>query len=160
LPLTKISAQLVTFIFLQLLKDLAMKSMSFLLACLYILLSAGCEIMPDNHLPITVTENHNNGQVHVAKGNTLTVRLLGQGGTGYGWELKSYDRVQLSFLGGPATESDGDALLGGSTYEVFRFRAQNAGTSDLEIQYLRPWEKETPPAKVYRLTVHVTGRGK
>jgi len=35
------------------------------------------------------------------------------------------------------------------------FQAQAAGTSELELHYKRPFEKDTPPAKTYKLTIQV-----
>ena len=123
------------------------------LLCLAIMVLAGCEITQDSHGVVAVTDKFNNGEIHLQPGDTLSVRLKTQGGTGYEWQVVHCDEVQLSPLG-DASESLGDELAGGVMYQVFRFQAQHAGTSTLELHYRRSWEKQAP-AKVYRITVHI-----
>jgi predicted secreted protein len=38
---------------------------------------------------------------------------------------------------------------------VFRFTAEAAGKVDLELIYKRPFEKDKPPARTYKLAVEI-----
>lgn len=127
----------------------------FVCAAVLLLSQIACEVV-DNKEIVTVTEIHNKGDVSVVKGGLLTIRLKSQAGTGYQWEIVNHDEVQLASLGSD-NESVGDQRPGGPQYQVFRFRAQNIGTSHISLHYQRAWEKENPPAKAYHITVHVTG---
>jgi len=40
------------------------------------------------------------------------------------------------------------AMPGASGNQIFRFLVDASGTGTIEMRYLRPWEKDTPPAKV------------
>ena len=47
------------------------------------------------------------------------------------------------------------AVPGASGYQVFRFLVDASGTGTIEMHYIRPWEKSTPPAKVFKLLLIV-----
>jgi inhibitor of cysteine peptidase len=135
-----------------------LRYLSLLLCGTVLLLSQiACEMTMDKEF-VTVTEANNKGEVHILKGGFFTIRLKSQAGTGYQWEIVNYDKVQLASLGSPENESAGEPLVGGTQYQVFRFRAKNLGTSTLELQYQRAWEKEIPAAKSYSITVHVVNK--
>ena len=94
--------------------------------------------------------------VRLVKGGDLTVRLQTTPGTGFGWKLVKTDTNFLEHLG--------DTILPGVVKErqvgrpqdhEFHFRALKSGVSRLEFLYARPWEKNVPPLKIYRLKVKI-----
>jgi len=46
-------------------------------------------------------------------------------------------------------------MPGASGHQIFRFSAEASGTGTVEMRYGRPWEKDTPPAKVFRILLIV-----
>jgi inhibitor of cysteine peptidase len=104
---------------------------------------------------VTVTEKDSGGKVKVAKGDTLLVRVESQRSTGYSWKLAKNDAVVLKQVGPPEFEKTEKPLPGAKAIEIFRFRAEASGTSELELQYARPFEKDKAPAKTFKLTVKV-----
>lgn len=101
----------------------------------------------------TVMDKDNNGQVQVPLGGMLVVRLDAILGTGYGWELATVNREVLEPSGPPTIEPTGTPQPGGVEKQVFRFRTLKAGSTSLELYYRRPWEKDVPPQKTFRLRV-------
>jgi predicted secreted protein len=56
--------------------------------------------------------------------------------------------------GKPETVPAKKGVIGGKATMIFRFQAV-AGTSDLELHYKRPFEKDKKPAKTFKVTVEV-----
>jgi inhibitor of cysteine peptidase len=103
---------------------------------------------------VTVTDKEDKGKVTVPKGGALVVKLPITTGTGYTWVIaKNAD--QLKPVGKSTIEKADKPVPGARTTQVFRFDAAAAGTSELTLEYKRPFEKDKPAAKTYRITVKV-----
>ena len=57
-------------------------------------------------------------------------------------------------VGEPAFTLD-SAMPGASGHQIFHFGIEASGTGALEIRYLRPWEKGSKPAKVFKIMLIV-----
>ncbi len=104
---------------------------------------------------VTVKAKDKEGKVKLAKGDTLEVRLLSNRTTGFSWQVAKIDKDKLKAQGKPVYEVPRKPLPGAGGVEVFRFTAEAAGKSELELIYRRPFEKDKPPAKTFRLTVEI-----
>jgi len=113
-----------------------------------------CSTMISSKKVITVTDRDSSRTVKLAKGDTLAIKLEAQLGTGYGWQVVKSDTTRLKSLGEPLVEP-GQGLPGGVEHQVFRFVALRSGSCTVELHYLRPWEKDTPPAKTYQIKVQI-----
>jgi predicted secreted protein len=108
--------------------------------------------MEDNSATITVTEE--DSEVELYCGDMLIVRLAVRPGTGYSWQIVENDPELLSPQGEPEFESE-SGEPGGTEYQVFRFRAEEEGDVLLELHYVRSWEEEEEPEKIYSLEVKI-----
>jgi inhibitor of cysteine peptidase len=104
---------------------------------------------------VTVTDKDNDTKVKLPKGQTLLVKLPMQAGTGFLWEVAKVNKDHLKQQGKYETEKPDKKVVGGKVSQVYRFKAEAAGTSDLELHYKRPFEKDKPPAKTFKITVVV-----
>jgi inhibitor of cysteine peptidase len=103
---------------------------------------------------ITASDKDNGGRVELARGDSLALRLVSQPGTGYGWAIARCDTAHLRLLEEKLEAKEGtENLEGAEEYQVFRFLALKADSSAVELRYVRPWKKEDPPVKTYRLTI-------
>jgi predicted secreted protein len=102
---------------------------------------------------VVVTEKDDGKKVKLAKGDTLEVRLEMQGGTGFSWKVAKNDDKVLMPKGKPETERPDKSKPGGKLTQIFRFTAEAAGTSEVEVHYARPFEKDKVLAKTFKLTV-------
>src|SRR5262249_21654914 len=107
-------------------------------------LAAACLCLPGSGRaaeakPVTVTEKNKGDTVNLAKGQELVVRLPIRSGTGFTWIIIKQDDKQLKKMGDPKVERDKGGKIGGLAKQVFRFKALKAGTSTLELHYLRPF---------------------
>jgi predicted secreted protein len=112
--------------------------------------AAGCE------QELTVTEEDDGGEVRLCLSGCLTVKLEATPGTGYGWHLPGGGPEKLEQLGEAVFEPrEHGKVVGGPEIQVLRFKAAERGSTRLELDYVRPWEKGRKPEKKYRLTVHI-----
>jgi predicted secreted protein len=114
--------------------------------------------MQDVPNEITVGETENNGQVEVALGEVLIIKLEAIPGTGYSWQMVKHEVGLLKLMGEPIFEpifNEKEKRIGAPAYQTFRFSAQSAGTELIEMHYIRIWEKEVSPLKKFSITVHV-----
>jgi predicted secreted protein len=108
-----------------------------------------------NSEKINVTEDDHGKIIRVAEGDTLAIRLKAQLGTGYSWSVMTHVPSLLKPIG-EAKQEKLNGLPGGYEYQVFLFEARQEGTCVLELNYIRPWEKQGLPERLFRITVHIS----
>jgi inhibitor of cysteine peptidase len=104
---------------------------------------------------VKLTEAADGKTLSVPVGATVEVRLPGNPTTGYSWELAEIEGDAVEQVGKIEFRSRAHrrGMLGvGGTFRA-TFKATKAGTSTVTIQYARPWEKDKPPEKTFRVTV-------
>jgi inhibitor of cysteine peptidase len=102
---------------------------------------------------VTVTEKDNGATIKLSKADRLVVRLEVQGGTGFTWKIAKIDEAVLKPMGKPDVEKPEKPKPGGKVVHIYRFTVEKAGTSNLEMHYARPFEKDKAPAKTFKLKV-------
>lgn len=105
---------------------------------------------------VTITRADHDREVKVAAGGKLTVRIGWSPGTGYDWILVKHDAAVVQPEGEATTEPAKEPMPGAPETRIFTFKALKPGISDLEFHSLRPWEKNVPPADVFKVKVKVT----
>ena len=119
---------------------------------LFLTCAASSKKMP-NTTAITVTDEDNNGCVQLAKGDSLIVQLAAQPGAGYSWKIVQNDTSRLKLQAETLESRKTEGTPGSWEYQAFRFIAQKADSSVVKFHYVRPWEKDAPPAKTYLIKV-------
>jgi inhibitor of cysteine peptidase len=105
--------------------------------------------------PLTLTEKDSGSPVKLAKGALLEVKLPTTAGTGYTWQIVKNNPEQLVLQGRSQIIRPDKKIVGGKQTQVFRFKAEWLGSSELEIVYRRPFEKGKAPAKTFSATIIV-----
>jgi inhibitor of cysteine peptidase len=104
---------------------------------------------------VTVTEADNGRELTLSRGDTLEVSLPATSGTGYTWQaVPIADPIARQVRDMKFRAAD-NQMPGASGHQVFRFSVEASGTGSLEFRYVRPWEKDTPPAKVFKILLIV-----
>jgi inhibitor of cysteine peptidase len=88
--------------------------------------------------------------VHVAAGETFSIRLAGNPTTGYTWQT-SVDSQHLEWVGQEFEPAGMGVGAGG--HEVCRFRALAVGETEILCEYRRPWGGAARDAKRFRVIV-------
>jgi inhibitor of cysteine peptidase len=104
--------------------------------------------------PTTITAADAGHPITLRIGEELVLKLESNPSTGYDWFLTDAQNPVLSSLGKPAY-AQGRSTPGAGGIESWNFRASATGTQTLKLEYRRPWEKNTSPAKtvIFQVTV-------
>lgn len=86
--------------------------------------------------------------VDVEIGRTLELALPGVGTTGYRWEARPADGVEVKRL--PARPV---AAFGGSATDIFQVTPRRAGDISLELELRAPWQAESAETRVVTLRI-------
>ena len=101
-------------------------------------------------------ESDNDTRVLLYVGDTLSIRLKSNVTTGYSWNIAELPNT-LRAVDSQA-ESGKSGRVGEPGFQFFTFSATTPGESTLKLNYFRPFEKDSPPAKTFRLSVSVEPR--
>jgi predicted secreted protein len=103
----------------------------------------------------TVVHAEDDGKtLEVATGGTVTFKLATSAGTGYVWMPTGVDPAVLEQLGDRTSEVGGN-VAGAPNMDIYRFAAQRAGSTPVQMDLQRPWTKSAPPAKSIHVIVNV-----
>ncbi len=88
-------------------------------------------------------------------GKEFVVTLESNMTTGYQWQLaRPVDKEYLTLVGLKYVTKK-SKLVGAGGKEEWTFKAVKPGVTPVSFQYVRPWEKEAPPAKAQSFTVTI-----
>ena len=105
---------------------------------------------------VHVDDSHSGEEVNVDAGNLLIVTLESNPTTGFTWRLAEItDEAVLEQVSQNFEPPGAGAPVGAGGKEVWTFKALEKGESTISMEYQRPWEEDTPPAKTFVLTVMV-----
>src|SRR5271165_3330458 len=103
---------------------------------------------------IFISQDENGREFTLDRGDALEISLPATSGTGYTWQAEPVAGGFVTPVGEPTYKLD-SAMPGAAGRQIFHFSIGASGTGALEIRYLRPWEKDTPPAKVFKIMLIV-----
>lgn len=92
-------------------------------------------------------------EVRALAGKEFSITLPANHTTGYSWRLATkLDPAALTLLSNTYNPST-SGMVGAGGEEVWTFSAPTKGTTQLTFEYVRPFEKNTPPAKTAKFSV-------
>jgi predicted secreted protein len=104
---------------------------------------------------MAINEDYNNKEYQVTVGQNFYVSLNSNPTTGYTWNIKNVNEKVLVPMGNAYRSNDYNNLLGQGGKEIWQFKALQAGVTELQLTYARPWES-VQPAQIFALKVTVT----
>lgn len=102
---------------------------------------------------VVVAERQNGTTVELSRGQRLVVRLATRAGTGFSWAPAAPTNGVLRLV--KSETRWGPSMPGAASAQIFTFVPVGPGTADIEFSYRRPWLKDRPPARTYKLRVIV-----
>ncbi len=117
------------------------------------MLAAAPALAQDPTRAVIVAERQNGTTVELSRGRRLVVRLATRAGTGYSWTpvAPANDVLRLA----KSEIRRGPSMPGALATQIFTFFPVAPGTTDVEFSYRRPWLKDQPPARTYKIRVIV-----
>jgi inhibitor of cysteine peptidase len=105
----------------------------------------------------TLTEADNGKSVTVKVGDLVAISLKGNPTTGYSWRTAKLDGKSIEQSGDPKYTVDAHqpGMVGVGGMFVFIFKATKPGKTEVNLEYVRPWEKNKKPAKTFTATIEV-----
>ena len=107
---------------------------------------------------VEMSKDDNGKSVTVRPGDTIRIKLKSNRTTGYSWaEVKDKtDAKVLKSEGGEyKVDEHPEGMVGVGGNEVWTFKALAAGTTEIVLEYARPWEKDKEPAQTFKVSVVV-----
>ena len=93
--------------------------------------------------------------IRASVGQTFSIELTSNPSTGYSWQIgKPLNAAVLQLVGNIYDEAQAK-MMGAGGKEIWTFKAVGTGTATIEMNYGRPWEKNTPAAKTSSFQVTV-----
>ena len=93
--------------------------------------------------------------VKIDSGKSFDLVLEGNPSTGFQWQAAKIEGDSVMQVGKPdyTQKKHPERMVGvGGTY-VFHFKVVKPGKTKIKLNYLRPWEKTTPPAKTFEAEI-------
>ena len=105
--------------------------------------------------PDVILQKQDNGkEVTLKSGQTLQVQLEAMGGAGYWWYVQDLDSRFFELLS-EKTRAASDGRVGGPVLGIWTFRAKEAGSSEIKMDYYRSWEGAARAAEHFRVKVQI-----
>ena len=104
-----------------------------------------------------LTEKDSGRVLHLDKGDTFTVLLVSNPTTGYLWKFGAplFDETVMILRGDKYIRPDDQLRTGVPGKRSLTFLAEGSGRTGLKLVYVRPWEKNQPPAREFNIMVIV-----
>jgi inhibitor of cysteine peptidase len=106
---------------------------------------------------IVVTAADDGGQIELAEGQVLVVKLLSNPSTGYGWQVVQPTLGPILRQADVVEFQPHEDLLGTPGTEILSFEGLSTGEATLTLEYRRPWESGVEPAETFHLQVRALG---
>ena len=102
---------------------------------------------------VQVDRSYNGREVVLAVGDVVDISLAENPTTGFRWELAAKPGPACLLVKSTFEPAVGPPGKGGTHH--WHFQAAHSGTAEVALEYRRPWERNTPPAKRFMLSLRV-----
>ncbi len=126
---------------------------TILAVCVAILFLACSPAAQDTHIKDSQAHTQKNilltdpaKPIEVKKGETFSIHLASNPTTGFKWQLAGPLDSSTLIEAGHEYSRPASRLAGAGGKEIWKFRAVDKGKAVIEMEYVRPWEKQTAPA--------------
>ena len=103
---------------------------------------------------ITVTKEQGGREIALKVGNILRIELPGKGGTGYLWVVEETFAPCLKLMS-EATQKVGEPRPGSPVMQVWSFKAEQPGATEIKMVYYRPWEGVGKAVDHFLIKLHI-----
>ena len=118
--------------------------------------SAGCGGVPPQSEGAGIRgEGGPAGRIKARVGEEFVITLDSNPTTGYRWEFTKPLDEGIVTLVDSKYEAPQTRRRGAGGRQVWTFKAAGKGRTVISLKYIRPWEKDTPPAKEHAVAVIV-----
>lgn len=109
-----------------------------------------------NGKSLVLDELDNGTHICLNVGDTLSIKLKSNPSTGYSWKIEDLSPVLQQIEAKTTPGKKGS--LGEPGSQSFTFKANQPGEAELVLNYLRTFEKKTPPARTFSISIKIEPR--
>ena len=106
-----------------------------------------CDQFNENH--------HAKSEFQATVGDRIAVKLCSNPTTGFQWKYETIGEIVLQETEHKFVPPEGEGVVGAAGKEVWTFKAVEKGTTQLRMEYSRPWEGGEQEEWTYTTTVTV-----
>ena len=103
---------------------------------------------------ITVSKVQNGQTIALKVGDIVQIELPTRGGPGYSWQVNTPGAPCLKLMS-QATRAVGETGPGSPVMQVWRFQAEQAGDTEINLAYYRPWEGVGKASDHFRIKIRI-----
>ena len=103
---------------------------------------------------ITVTKEQGGREIALKVGGILQIELPSRGGTGYSWFAEDTFAPYLKLLS-QSTRAAQEPRPGAPVMQVWRFKAEKPGATEINMAYYRSWEGVGKAVDHFRIKLHI-----
>jgi len=114
---------------------------------------------------VEITKNNSGQTISLNNTQVLEIKLYCNPSTGYGWYAADLGKGVITEIGkrnfipdSPNSRGNGRINVGQSGLQVIRFVGVSQGTTELTLEYKRPWEKDKTASDNFKITVVSDGK--
>ena len=105
---------------------------------------------------ITIKEDDQKEKYSVRKNDLIKIILKANPSTGYQWSIENMDTSRVIIIDETyTTENIEREIVGGGGDKIYLFKAINRGSTAIDIEYFRPFEKELQPIKKIHINLEI-----
>src|SRR5208283_997739 len=130
-----------------------MRAYLLLIVAIFFTLSVECQNF------ISVTRISEGQTISLGNDQVLEIKLPCNPSTGYCWCTTSIDKSSIIQTGDwEFLPEQKRSIAGQQGAEVIRFIGVSQGTTELKLEYRRPWEKNEPSSDIFKVTINSNGK--
>jgi inhibitor of cysteine peptidase len=123
------------------------------IGCLFVGFGLWCPVYARRPKMIQVDRSYNERAVTLAVGELVEISLAENRTTGFRWDLKVKPEPACALVESTFEPATGPPGKGGT--HRWQFQAVRSGTGEIELEYRRTWEHDTPPGQTFKLSIRV-----
>jgi predicted secreted protein len=101
-------------------------------------------------------QKDNGRVVRATEGAIIKLSLEEQGGTGYIWDFNQLDENYFEVIKvETSSPAEKNAKVGGPVVKTWWLKVKKKGTSQISLDYFRPWEGRSKAAAHYQVKVDI-----
>jgi len=103
---------------------------------------------------ITVTKEQGGREIALKVGDILQIELPSRGGTGYSWFAEATGAPYLKLMS-QSTRAAQEPRPGSPVMQVWRFKAEKPGATEINMAYYRSWEGVGKAKDRFLIKLHI-----
>jgi predicted secreted protein len=103
---------------------------------------------------ITITKEQGGREIALKVGDILQIELPSRGGTGYSWFAEANGAPYLKLMS-QSTRAAPEPRPGAPVMQVWRFKAEKPGATEINMAYYRSWEGVGKAKERFLIKLHI-----